>query len=134
MFKISPIQDKEVQKKYACLTSSSYREDFFAYAMTDYESGELMAISQFEIAGEDAYISDIKSVPNLSDFEAMFILARQTMNFIDSCGVHKIRASHETAEKRLLIAAGFKETVGGFTVNTEGMFDGHCTGHEKKLD
>lgn len=134
MFKISPIQDKALQKKYAEMTNSEYRENFFAYAMTDYETGELMAISQFEIAVGDAYISDIKSVPTLSDFEAMFILARQTMNFIDSCGVNKIRASQETAEKRLLIAAGFKETVGGFTVNTEGMFDGHCSGHAKKLD
>ena len=134
MFKITPIQDKDLQKKYAEMTNSDYSEDYFAYAMTDYETGELMAISQFEINGEEAFIADIKPVPTLSDFEAMFILGRQTMNFIDSCGTHKLYASEKSAEKRLLLAMGFKETEGKYYCFCEGMFDGHCDGHEKKLD
>jgi hypothetical protein len=133
MFKISPIQDKALQKKYAEMTNSEYRENFFAYAMTDYETGELMAISQFEIAVGDAYISDIKSVPTLSDFEAMFILARQTMNFIDLCGNHTCYASKDASNERLLRAIGFKEIDGQMYCDMTGMFDGNCGGHKVEL-
>jgi len=134
MFKISPIQDANTQIKYTEMTSSEYRAGHFAYAMTDYETGDLMAISQFEIDKNEAHISDLRAVPTLSDFEAMFILGRQTMNFIDMCGVENIVATEETADERLLIALGFKRKGNLFFCNTAGMFDGHCSGEAKKLD
>ena len=127
MFKIQAIQEIEKQRECANLCGTVYRDGFFAYSMIDLESGKLMGFSQFEIGDGYAFIADIKPVIGLDDFEAMFILGRQTMNFIDLCGIHTLKASTETAEESYLKAIGFKPAGdNGFTVNTTGMFDGNC--------
>lgn len=134
MFKISPINDKSVQQKYAAMCDAEYKEGFFAYSMVDAESGELMAIAQFEIDGEYGYIADLKSRINYSDFEAMFILGRATMNFIDLCGAHLCRAAESAADGRLLHAIGFRKNgAGEYECDMRGMFDGHCDGHSVSL-
>ena len=125
MFKITPIQDKEKHAEISALCGAEYRPEAFAYQMFDIESGELMGMSQFEIT-DVGYIYDIKEVPGRDDFEAMFILARQTMNFIDSCGAHICHAAHSSAPEDFLRAVGFKLQCGKFVCDMTGMFDGHC--------
>ena len=135
MFKISPIQDEKLQKEYLEACGSTLREGYFAYAMKDEETGELMGVSQFEINGEEGYIADLREAPGRGDFEAMFILARQTMNFIDSCGAHTCYAAEDAGEERLMRAAGFKKQENGeYFRDMTGMFDGKCDGHEVKLE
>lgn len=129
MFKITPIQDKTRQKEICALFGVEFRDDAFAYIMFDIDTDALMGMSQFEI-GKVGYIYDIKEAAGLDDFEAMFILARQTMNFIDLCGAHTCLASKNAAPERLLLAAGFKEQNGKFFCNMTGMFDGNCGGHK----
>ena len=131
MFKISPIQDVNIQRRYAVECDRKYIDDFFAYSMTDAESGELMGFSQFEIKDGYAYLSDLVPKIGLDDFEAMFILGRATMNFIDTCGIRTIKASTDTGDNTLLRAIGFKEENGIFVADTTGMFDGNCGGHTK---
>ena len=133
MFKITPVQDKEKQKEICKECGVKYRADAFAYVMFDIDSGEIMGMSQFEI-GKVGYIFDLKEAGERGDFEAMFILARQTMNFIDLCGAHICRAARDAADERLLHAIGFKENDGKFTCDMTGMFDGHCSGDKLKLD
>ncbi len=135
MFKITAIQNKEEQKKYIEACGGKYRNGFFAYAMKDNDTDELMAVAQFEIGENSGYISDIKSVPQLDDFEAMFILGRATMNFIDMCGAHKCKASNNAADDRLLKAIGFRLCDDGeYFADMSGMFSGHCDGKTKDLD
>ena len=136
MFKISPIQDTEVQKKYAEACGIPCREGLFAYAMVDVDSLELMGMSQFEIGDGVGYIADLVPRVGYDDFEAMFILGRQTMNFIDLCGAHSVKASTETTDETLLRAIGFKKQDGGeYFCDMDGMFDGkHCSGHAVDLD
>ena len=122
MFKITPIQDKDLQEKICKLCNAEYRPDAFAYQMFDIESGEIMGMSQFEI-GETGYIYDIKEAPGRDDFEAMFILARQTMNFIEGCGVHICYADDKAADHTFLKAVGFSDQL---ACDMTGMFDGHC--------
>ena len=130
MFKISPINDINIQAEYAALCSTSVKNGYFAYAMIDVETNELMGFSQFEIDGACGYISDISPRDGLSDFEAMFILGRATMNFIDMCGAHECKADKCAADERLLKSIGFKVTDSGdWYANMTGMFDGHCGGH-----
>ena len=133
MFKITPIQDKEKQKEICELCGAEFRPDAFAYQMFDIESGQIMGMSQFEI-GESGYIFDIKEAPGQDDFEAMFILARQTMNFIESCGAVHCYAEKDAGDARLLSAIGFKEKDGKLFSDMTGMFDGHCSGHAVELD
>ena len=134
MFKISPIQDINEQKAVAEACGANLKVGAFAYAMRDAESGDLMGFSQFEITENGGQLYDLRAAIGYDDFEAMFILGRQTMNFIDLCGAHLCEADINAGDKKLLHAIGFREDGGKLTVNMTGMFDGHCDGHAVKLD
>ena len=128
MFKITPIQDKSRQKEICEMVGATFRENFFAYIMYDCDTLELMGMSQFEIS-DNGYISDIRETPGLSDFEAMFILARQTMNFIDSCGAHVCYTDKDSADSRLLHAVGFRDDDERLVCDMTDMFSGKCANH-----
>ena len=132
MFKITPIQDKETAIKFLNATGSEYIEGSFTYAMNDVDTGEIMGITQFEINSEYGYIYDIKPRIGYEDFEAMFILGRQTLNFIDLCGIHICKTSENSGDKALIKAIGFKLTGNEYICNMTGMFDGNCSGHNKQ--
>lgn len=126
MFKITPIQNKLRQQEICGLFGVEFRAEAFAYIMYDHDSGEIMGLSQFEITNKGGMIYDLKEAPDHSDNEAMFILGRQTMNFIDLCGVHSCSATQDTGDERLLRAIGFKSSGDGYVCDMTGMFDGHC--------
>lgn len=129
MFKIAAIQDKELQQKYAEACGTEFCPELFAYSMINQETGELMGFSQFEIFKEYGYIRSLCAKIGYSDFEAMFILGRATMNFIDLCGVHKCKAAIDAGEERLLKSIGFKlDKSGEYFADMTNMFDGHCDG------
>lgn len=133
MFKITPIQDNELAKAYLKACNAHTKELCFVYAMTDCDTGSLMGVAQFELNGECGYIFDLKEPEGANDFEAMFILGRQTMNFINSCGLDICRASLDAGNTELMKAIGFKAHESFYECNTSGMFDGsHCSGHNKK--
>lgn len=132
MFKITPIQDKIRQEEVCNACGVEFKPDSFAYQMFDLDSGAIMGVCQFEI-GEHGYIYDLRPAIGSDDFEAMFILGRQTMNFIDLCGVHTCYADKNAAEERLLRAIGFKEADSKLFCDMTGMFDGHCSGHNVEL-
>ena len=128
MFKIEPIQDKTRQKEICEACGAVFRESFFAYIMYDCDTLDLMGMSQFEI-GSEGFIADLREVVGRNDSEAMFILGRQTMNFIESCGAEICYAAKDAGDPTLLSSIGFKETVGDkLFCNMIGMFDGNC-GH-----
>ena len=129
MFKITPINDKNLQMEVCNLCGAIFRPEAFAYLMYDIESGKVMGMTQFDI-GKEGIIYDIKEVPGRNDFEAMFILARQTMNFIDQSGAHICKAEKTCAPEVFLIAIGFKETSEEYVCNMNRMFDGNCSGHK----
>ena len=129
MFKISPVQDESIALEVARICEISRIPGAFVYQMRDIESDELMAISQFEILGSSAVIYDIRAVKGLDDDEAMFILARQSMNFIDMCGAHFCKALPATADAKFLARVGFKSNENGYECNMTGMFDGNCGHH-----
>ena len=132
MFKISPIQSPDMQAKCAECCNSKYREGAFAYSMNDASTGELMGFSQFEITTNGGRILDLRPAKAYGeDYEAMFILGRATMNFIDMCGAHTLSATEDAADNTLLRAIGLKpQGDGTFYCDMTGFFDGsHCSGH-----
>ncbi len=134
MFKITPVRELSLHKEYAEKVGVPYREGYFAYSMTDYDTNELMGFSQFEIDERGGLLADIAEVEGQDDFEAMFILGRQTMNFMNMCGAIELRAEKNEKNEKLLLAIGFRaDEKGNFVCNTEGMFDGHCGGHKVEL-
>lgn len=130
MFRITPINDIKTQAEYATSCGTTIKDGYFAYAMINVETGDLMGFSQFEIDSQGGYISDLRPRVGLDDFEAMFILGRATLNFIDMCDAHICRADESAGDERLLKSIGFKRSDSGeWAVDTTGMFDGHCGGH-----
>ena len=60
----------------------------------------------------------------------MFILGRQTMNFIDSCGAHICYAANDAGDEKLICAIGFNKNQNGeYFVDMTGMFEGKCGCH-----
>ena len=133
MFKISPIQTEELQKKYAEMCGATFCQGFFAYSMINQETGELMGFSQFEIKEGVGYIRDLRTRLGYTDFEAMFILGRATMNFIDMCEVHVCHAAKDAGEEILFKSIGFKfsNEKDLYIADMTGMFDGDCSSHKE---
>ena len=132
MFKISPIQNAELQKKHAEACGAVYRPGAFAYMMNDAETGKLMGFSQFEINEKGGYLYDLRPADSDDDYEAMFILGRATMNFIDLCGAHTLYANKNSADEKLLRAIGLRPLESDeYFCDMTGFFDGsHCSGHK----
>ena len=127
MFKITPVSDIDEARSLCESLALPYFEGAFYYKMFDMESGNLMGLSVFELYAAHGEILALKESDGLDDFEAMFILTRQTMNFINLCGHKRCIATVAHAPERLLTCAGFKSCdEGKMEANLEGMFDGHC--------
>ncbi len=134
MFKITPIQSTNIQIECAHNCNCEYKDGAFAYAMNDVETGELMGFAQFEIVSSGGRILDLRPAKAYNeDYEAMFILGRSTMNFIDMCGSHTITATEDAADSTLLRAIGLKlQEDGTYFCDMTGFFDGsNCSGHNK---
>ncbi len=129
MFKISPVQDQSTAEVYLTRCGAEVKDGSFVYAMTDIDSGDIMGISQFEITDGYGFIFDLRPATGTDDFEAMFILGRQTMNFIDACGMHICRADNNAGDPTLIKAIGFKADNCGYHCDMTGMFEGGCGCH-----
>ena len=135
MFKITPIQSIDQQIEVAKRCNTEYKDGAFAYAMVDSESGELMGFAQFEITEKGGHLLDLRPIGKDDDYEAMFILGRATMNFIDLCGPHKCRASATAGNERLIKAIGFTLLEDGeYFADMSDMFSGHCDGKTVDLN
>ncbi len=134
MFKISPIQDKNAQRRFAEECGCEFRPEMFAYSMVDQESGETMGFSQFELTSDGGLIADLRPRIGYNDNEAIFILGRATMNFIDLMGLNTCRCAANAGDARILHAIGFKDSEGELLFcDMTGMFDGHCDGSLTKI-
>ena len=132
MLKVLPIQSKSEQESICLACNVKFNPDLLAYSAT--VDGELRGICQFKLTDKGGMIYDLTPVADCFDFEAMFVLGRGTLNFIDLCGVHNAcflgKIPDEQCE-RLIKAVGFsKNEKGEYTVDLEGFFTDHC--HDKK--
>ena len=131
MLKVLPIQTKQEQERICVACGVKYDPDLLAYSAT--VDDVLAGVSQFKLTDKGGIVYDLKSVSSSFDFEAMFVLGRGTLNFIDLCGVHFARFEGEIPDEqyeRLIKAVGFKKTENGYEVDLEGFFTDHC--HDKK--
>lgn len=126
MLEIRPIEEKEKQMALCAACNVDYNKDALAYGAT--VDDEFVGICQFGMDDKYGYIYDLKCVLGKDDFEALFIMGRATLNFIDLCGVHKALYCGE--ESRLTKAIGFKKEDGKLIMDLEGFFENPCK-HEK---
>ncbi len=131
MLKVLPIQSKQTQEEICNRCHIQYRPELLAYAAS--VGDELVGICQFTLTDQGGVIYDIataeghKEDAECSDFEALFVMGRGTLNFIDLCGVHYATYGGNAPDERLLRAIGFQKNEDGrFEVNLEGFFTDHC--------
>ena len=132
MLKVLPIQSKDAQKEICAGCNVKFDPDLLAYSAT--VEDKLMGVCQFKLTDKGGIIYDLSPAKDTFDFEALFVLGRGTLNFIDLCGVHNasfVGSIPDEQTERLIKAVGFKKNDdGAFTVNLEGFFTDHC--HDKK--
>lgn len=126
MLIVSPVQNKSDQENICAACGVKYREYAMAYAAREDE--KLLGVCQFYMDGKVGYVYDLKCAAGVDDFEALFIMGRQTLNFIDMCGVHKAVFCGE--ESRISKAVGFKNVGGKLEMDLEGFFINPCS-HDK---
>ena len=131
MLKVLPIQTKAEQAEICKLCGVEFKPDLLAYSAT--VDGELRGVSQFKLTAEGGLVYDVAPALNTYDFEALFVLGRGTLNFIDLCGVHYAiycGTVENEQKERLLKSIGFKKTdSGSLELDLTGFFTDHC--HDK---
>jgi len=127
MLEIKPIQTKEEQKEICELCGVEFDPDCLAYGAK--ENGKLLGVSQFRILGKYAVIYDLSNALNVDDVEALIIMGKGTLNFIDLCGVKDviIKFTGDHTRSPLHKILGFKKDADGiYRLNLEGYFDSPC--------
>ena len=110
MLTVLPIQSKQDQEAVCIRCAVPYRAECMAYEAR--VNDQLVGICQFHLHDGIGHITDFAEyLPEeaKSDTEALFIMARGCLNFIDLCGVH--RAFFEAAfdNEDLIHAIGFRK-------------------------
>ncbi len=139
MLKVLPIQSKAQQEEICKKCNVRYNPDLLAYAAT--VEDELVGVCQFKLTDKGGILYDLAKVCDhpephdrkarqASDFEAMFVMGRGTLNFIDLCGVHYATYAGDSYDDALLKAIGFTQNEDGiWEINLEGFFTDHCHNH-----
>ena len=131
MLEIKPIQSKDEQAGFCARCSVPYDPDCMAYAAT--LDGEFIGVAQFTIEKEGGYVKNITLIPGLEDFEAIFLMGRAVLNFIDLCGIHTATCARDAASETHIKAIGFKRDENGvFTADMTNMFGGCGGKHENE--
>lgn len=125
MIKVLPIQSKLSQEEICVKCGVEYNADLLAYAA--YVDDVLAGVCQFKLTDKGGMIYDIAPTLDHTDKEALFVMGRGALNFIDLCGVHSATYCGSCDDEALLMRIGFKKNDGGvFEINLEGFFTDHC--------
>ena len=125
MIKVLPIQSKDLQKEICEKCGTEYDPDLLAYAA--YTDDRLAGVCQFKLTDKGGVIKNISPTIDHEDKEALFVMGRGALNFIDLCGVHFATYCGEAMDEPLLRRIGFKKNSDGiFEINLEGFFTDHC--------
>jgi len=123
MLIVRPIQTKELQKELCEICNIDFDADCLAYEARENE--KLLGVCQFRILGKYAVIYNIGEVQDVDDLEAMIIMNKAALNFIDLCGIKE--AIIKTDYKNLPKILGFiKDNNNIFRLNLDGYFESPC--------
>ena len=124
MLEIKPVQTKEEQEKLCGACGVGFDPDCLAYCAFE-DGGKLLGISQFRILGEYGVIYDLAGAIGTDDLEALILIGRTTLSFIDLCGVKDVII--KTKNDNLPQTLGFKKGADGtYRINLEGYFISPC--------
>jgi hypothetical protein len=112
MLTLLPIQSKDEQKELCELCGVHYNADAFAYKAAD---GDFIGICQFYFENGIGYVQNLTYAPGVDDSEAMIIMLRATMSFMQRCGIVDSYIEKDATTQELLRLSGYK-------INDEGKY------------
>ena len=117
MLEVLPIQSKEEQETVCSRCAVPYHADDMAYkALID---GELIGVCQFTMNQKGGYIHNLsiikdKEISSKDRAEALFVMGRATLNFIDLCDIHTAYFEDATfIDEPMIKAIGFRKNENG---------------------
>ena len=129
MLEVLPIQDKTLQESVSLRCGVNYDPDLMAYAA--YVDGKLVGICQFTMKEDGGRIVDLANVTDVTDTQALFVMGRAALNFIDLCGVHSAKCESDNIDETLLRAVGFSKNPDGiYEIDLAHFFEHPCS-HNK---
>lgn len=132
MLTVLPIQSKMEQEATCARCAVPYREDCMAYGARVDE--QLVGVCQFRLDGDGGHITDFAAYfpeGGQRDTEALFIMARGCLNFIDLCGVHRAFFESDFADETLIHAIGFRKNAENrWEMDLTNFFDHPCQHHQ----
>jgi predicted nucleic-acid-binding Zn-ribbon protein len=133
MLKVFPIQDKEEQRVLCERCGVTFDADLLAYQAT--VEDRFVGVCQFVLRPEGGIVYDLAPLDaDNPDKEALFVMGRAALNFIDLCGVHEAYFDGDVTVpgEKLLNAIGFKPDENGrLYMDLNGFFTTpckHCAG------
>lgn len=126
MLIIKPIQDKKYQEEVCELCGFEFNPLTFAYS--EKENDKLIAGCQFDILGKQAIISDFGMVSGVEDdIEALIILGRAVLNFMDMSGAEICTFEMKTDKSpKYAKMIGFLQSNNKWEITLKGLFDSKC--------
>ncbi len=124
MLIIKPIQDRKEQENACNACNIEFDADCMAYAAR--VDDILVGVCQFHFHDGKGHIADIRKATGTDDEDALFIMGRQTMNFINLCNVDVAFFDGEADEKFIRRLGFSKDNSGKWFVNLNGFFDHPC--------
>lgn len=126
MLTASPIQSKEEQERLCLICNIPYRPNAFAYSQKDGE--KVIAVSQFDVNSSGGIIYDLRmSSDTDEDTEALFILGRAVLNFLDIIKTDTcFFAAKNEHDEKIAKMLGFKKSNEQWTINLRGLFEKKC--------
>jgi hypothetical protein len=117
MLKVLPIQTKSEQEALCIRCAVPFHVDLMAYGASI--DGRDVGICQFTMNASGGYLYHLALVKDADistqdQTEALFVLGRATLNFIDLCGVHKAYFEDRSfLDETMIRAIGFRRDGDG---------------------
>ena len=114
MLKVFPIQDKDEQQRLCERCGVTFKPELLSYQAT--VEDVFVGVCQFKLAPGGGILYDLapdKEKP--VDTEAMFVMGRAALNFIDLCGIHHafFDGDDTVPGETLIRAIGFSKNENG---------------------
>ncbi|MBQ3100849.1 MAG: hypothetical protein IJC50_07665 [Clostridia bacterium] len=124
MLEIYPIQDKNEQKDICNKCGMTYVPDAMCYSAL--VERKLVGACQFRIKDKHGLIVEMNNCINSSDKDALFVMGRAALNFIDLCDIHEAYYAGSLMDEQTLLRIGFRNFDGKWYINLSNFFDHPC--------
>lgn len=125
MIVVRPIEDKREQERLCAVCGIPYLPNALAYRAEDDDA--FAGMCQFGMDAAGGHLYHVARAPETTLDDALFIMGRAALNFIDLCGVHTADYTGPVTDAALLSRIGFKQTEDErFCIDLNGFFEHPC--------